>query len=53
MRQIKRIVGKSWCGNVLRSVDLDPNDTEAENKIIAEMCDEYNIKSISVSIIDL
>lgn len=53
MRQVKRIVAKSWCGNILRIVDIDPNDTETENKVISEMRDEYNIKSISDNIINL
>lgn len=53
MRKTRMIVAKSWCGNVLRTIDLDPDDTEAEEKAIAEMRDEYNIKFILDNIINL
>jgi len=52
MRQIRMIVAKSWCGNVLRTVWLDPDDTEAENKIIMEMREDDNVKFIYDNVID-
>lgn len=53
MKQVKRIIAKSWCGNVLRSVDIDPIDTETEEKVISEMRDDNNIKFIYSNIVSL
>ena len=53
MEQVKRIIAKSWCGNVLRSVDIDPKDTETEEQVISEMRNDNNIKFIYSNIVNL
>lgn len=53
MNQVKRIIAKSWCGNVLKIVDIAPNDAEGEEKVISEMRDDNNIKFISSNIVSL